>query len=412
MADALTDGGIAINPPYSGYSVAGVLHIRVKSFRDRSSGSLDTGVERNWGALMRLLMPNHAICATEAAFSATKIAGVSLIALFVANCANQGPTRTSHNSREIGAFSDPKYGKASPRVVGLDDTAPKGGGRYQVGKPYSVAGRRYVPREKPVGYTVSGNASWYGIAFHGRKTANGEVYDRNSISAAHPTMPLPSYARVTNLNNNHSIVVRVNDRGPYHGGRVLDVSERTAKLLEFKHIGTARVKVDYLGPASLAGSDDRRLVASLNPNGPAAMPSGSGLATMVASIEPVATERPAAPTALSFSAQPQPAAVSRSVPETSGVITQTRFVPVSDLPVPPARPFDLETIGGASSPPPVAPAASERARRISHGTDLPPARPTDLSFTDMDGGLSRFGSNLPFSRIGELERTPLVRTAN
>lgn len=200
-----------------------------------------------------------------------RLACVSALALGLANCASK-PGRKGAGSSEIGAFSDPKYGKASPRVVGIDQDAPKGGGRYQVGNPYSVAGKRYVPREKPVGYTISGNASWYGVAFHGRKTANGEVYDRNSISAAHPTMPLPSYARVTNLTNNHSIVVRVNDRGPYHGGRVLDVSERAAGLLEFKQIGTARVKVDYLGPAALAGSDDARLVASLRRNGPAASP--------------------------------------------------------------------------------------------------------------------------------------------
>jgi rare lipoprotein A len=366
---------------------------------------------------MRLAMPDHVLSNARVA----KIAGVSLVALLVANCANNGVTRTSHHSREIGAFSDPKYGKASPRVVGLDETAPKGGGRYQVGRPYMVAGRRYVPREKPVGYSVRGNASWYGIAFHGRKTANGEIYDRNSISAAHPTMPLPSYARVTNLNNNHSIVVRVNDRGPYHGGRVLDVSERTANLLEFRHIGTARVKVDYLGPASLAGSDDRRLVASLNADGPARLPSGSGLATMVASIEPVASAPPPAPTAttaLSFSPQLggslQPASlpVSRPVPANAGVITHTQFVPVSNVPVPPARPFDLETIGGASAPVVGALPSGDGTRRANLEADLPPARPTDLSFSDMGGGLSRFGSQVPFGRIGELEHQPTVRVVN
>ena len=347
---------------------------------------------------------------------ALKIAGVSLLALTLANCASQAPTRKSQTSREVGAFSHPKYGQASPRVVGLDQDAPKGGGRYQVGRPYSVAGRTYVPREKPVGYTVSGNASWYGIAFHGRKTANGEIYDRNSISAAHPTMPLPSYARVTNLNNNHSIVVRVNDRGPYHGGRVLDVSERTANMLQFRHIGTARVKVDYLGPASIQGSDDGKLLASLSTNGPAAAPSGSSGATMVASIEPVGTARPAAPSsaytamspaAMSFASQPaaspRGAPVSRPQPENAGLITETKFVPVSNLPVPPARPFDLDTIGGAASP--VAPIAAPATRdqRISRDNALPRARPTDLSFVDMGGGFSSFGAGHPFTQIGVLE---------
>ncbi len=201
-----------------------------------------------------------------------KLGAATALALVVANCAQAPRSAGNHNSREIGAFSHPKYGRASPRVVGLDESAPKGGGRYQVGRPYTVAGRRYVPHQKPEGFTQTGHASWYGIAFHGRKTANGEIYDRNMISAAHPTMPLPSYARVTNTLNNHSIIVRVNDRGPYHGNRVIDLSERTASLLGFKHIGTTRVRVDYMGPASLAGSDDERLVASLRTNGPANAP--------------------------------------------------------------------------------------------------------------------------------------------
>jgi len=334
-----------------------------------------------------------------------KIAGVSLLALTLANCAKQSVSKT-HDSREIGAFSDPKYGKASPRVVGLDEDAPKGGGRYQVGKPYMVAGKRYVPHEKPVGYTATGSASWYGVAFHGRKTANGEVYDRNSISAAHPTMPLPSYARVTNMTNNHSIVVRVNDRGPYHGNRVMDVSERTAHLLNFKHMGTARVKIDYLGPAALAGSDDKRLVASLSTNGPARAPGGTTEPTMVASVEPVATARPATATAptsgslMSFSASTRPGmretAVSRPAPENAGMITETKFVPVSNLPTPPARPFDLETIGGASGPTPgVAP---QSGRKISQNAAPAAAK---LSFTEMDGGLTRFSPRQPSARLGQ-----------
>ena len=100
---------------------------------------------------------------------------------------------------------------------------PKGGGTYQVGAPYTVAGRVYVPEENPH-YHAEGLASWYGDDFHGRLTANGEVFDLNGISAAHPTLPLPSYARVTNLANGRSLIVRVNDRGPYHGNRIIDVS--------------------------------------------------------------------------------------------------------------------------------------------------------------------------------------------
>lgn len=320
---------------------------------------------------------------------ALRIACATGVALVLANCASNTPQRKAETSREVGAFSHPKYGKASPRVVGLDETAPKGGGRYQVGRPYQVAGRTYVPREKPVGYTVSGNASWYGIAFHGRKTANGEIYDRNMISAAHPTMPLPSYARVTNLNNNHSIVVRVNDRGPYHGGRVIDVSERTAGLLDFKRNGTARVKVDYLGAASVAGSDDTRLVASLRRDGPASAPFPSGGPTMVASASAIASARPApqAARALSFASTPQ-SPVSRIAPQ-QNVITETRFEPANGAPLPPQRPFDLETIGSANTP-----VVQERI------SALPRAHPTSLSFSEPSGLLSRFGASHPFSSIG------------
>ena len=105
------------------------------------------------------------------------------LGLGAANCAGSNPRHASTKSSEVGAFSHPKYGKASQRVVADGETVPKGGGRYQVGKPYSVAGRTYVPHEMNGKYTATGMASWYGEAFHGRKTANGEVYDKNSITA-------------------------------------------------------------------------------------------------------------------------------------------------------------------------------------------------------------------------------------
>jgi len=167
---------------------------------------------------------------------------------------------------------DPRYGVvASPRVVEPGQPVPKGGGVYRLGKPYTVAGRVYVPEEN-INYSATGLASWYGNDFHGRYTANGEVFDMTSISAAHPTLPLPSYVRVTNLANNRSIVVRVNDRGPYVGDRVIDVSVKTAELLGFYGHGVARVKVDYVGRAPLTGSDDRKLIATLREGGPAQLP--------------------------------------------------------------------------------------------------------------------------------------------
>ena len=107
------------------------------------------------------------------------------------------------------------------RVIPLGQPVPKGGGVYRIGEPYEVAGIRYTPREDP-SYDRVGRASWYGELFHGRRTANGEIYDMDRLSAAHPTLPLPVYAQVTNLANGRTIVVRINDRGPYARDRVID----------------------------------------------------------------------------------------------------------------------------------------------------------------------------------------------
>lgn len=177
---------------------------------------------------------------------------------------------------------DPKYGvSASAQVVEPGEPVPKGGGVYRVGKPYVVAGQTYAPQENRY-YSAEGLASWYGNDFHGRLTANGEVFDMNGISAAHPTLPMPCYARVTNLANRRSIVVRVNDRGPYQANRVIDVSVRAAQLLAFHNNGVARVRVEYVGAAPLEGSDDRLLAATLREGEPAPAPSP----IMVASAKP------------------------------------------------------------------------------------------------------------------------------
>ena len=124
-------------------------------------------------------------------------------------------------------------------------------GRRVVGKPYRIAGRWYVPHRDPA-YNRTGIASWYGIDFHGRTTANGEIYDINRMTAAHTTLPLPSYVQVTNLENGRSMTLRVNDRGPFVDNRIIDVSARAAAALGFKHAGLARVRVRYLAPAPLS----------------------------------------------------------------------------------------------------------------------------------------------------------------
>lgn len=123
-----------------------------------------------------------------------------------------------------------------------DDRAPTGTGDYKVGKPYKVGGVWYKPREDPF-YDRVGNASWYGRDFHGRSTANGERFDMNKLTAAHTTLPMPSFVRVTNLSNGRSLVLRINDRGPFARGRIIDVSRRAAQLLGFEKKGVQRVRV-------------------------------------------------------------------------------------------------------------------------------------------------------------------------
>ena len=171
-------------------------------------------------------------------------------------------------------FSETEYGvAASPRLAFAGSAIPKGGGHAKVGKPYQVRGVWYTPKEEP-GYDRTGRASWYGPNFHGRKTANGEVFDQDHLSAAHTTFPLPSYARVTNKANGRSVVVRVNDRGPYSHKRIIDVSRKVAEVLAFKHAGTADVRVEYLGRAPLHGDDTSQLMASVK--GPGADAPGIG----------------------------------------------------------------------------------------------------------------------------------------
>jgi rare lipoprotein A len=191
-----------------------------------------------------------------------KIVAVLAVTLPLAACGNGGWLGNSNVNHKT-KFSSKEYGvSASPRLT-TSSNVKKGGGRYQVGKPYKVAGKWYHPKEEP-GYDKVGVASWYGPNFHGRLTANGEIFDQNALSAAHPTLPLPSYVRVTNVANGQSTLVRVNDRGPFAHGRMIDLSSKTADVLGIKQAGTAKVRVQYVGKAPLNGDDTRFLVASIN----------------------------------------------------------------------------------------------------------------------------------------------------
>ncbi len=150
------------------------------------------------------------------------------------------------------------FGCASDKPGGVS------GGGYKVGNPYQIAGVWYYPKEDPF-YDETGIASWYGQDFHGKATANGERYDMEALTAAHRTLPMPVIVRVTNLENGRSVRLRVNDRGPYARGRIIDVSRRAATLLGFHGNGTARVRVQFEGRAEVGASppqDDSEIAAA------------------------------------------------------------------------------------------------------------------------------------------------------
>ena len=135
-------------------------------------------------------------------------------------------------------------------------SSPAPPGVYKLGKPYQIQGRWYYPQYDP-DYDRTGIASWYGEPFHGRPTANGEVFDRRIVTAAHPTLPLPSLVRVTNLANRRELVIRVNDRGPFVGDRIIDLSQEAARQLGFERDGTTPVRVQFIDLADARGRPPR-----------------------------------------------------------------------------------------------------------------------------------------------------------
>ena len=165
----------------------------------------------------------------------TRLLGLGAASLMLANCTTD----------DVASRADRKHAASSSRIAETGEVTVK---NEKSIRKHTVK----VTREHSVqqtNYAAVGMASWYGEDFHGRRTANGETFDMNSFSAAHPSLPLPSNVRVTNLGNHRSIVVRVNDRGPFVGGRVIDVSAKTAKALGFYDDGLSKVKVEYVGRA-------------------------------------------------------------------------------------------------------------------------------------------------------------------
>ncbi|MBB3808090.1 septal ring lytic transglycosylase RlpA family protein [Pseudochelatococcus contaminans] len=335
--------------------------------------------------------PRHIIHFPLSARTTLKVVAVSVVALGLANCSS-APRSTGLTSTQ--AKVDPKYGvKPSPRVV-KSGNVPKGGGRAMVGKPYVVAGKKFTPNENE-NYVAVGTASWYGSQFHGRKTANGEVFDKYSFAAAHPTLPLPSYVRVTNLTNKRSMIVRVNDRGPFHGNRLIDLSKGAAEALDFHRQGTARVKVEYVGRASLGGSDDRKLLATLNADAPATIPASAPAAVpapapvMVASAEPpapVVTEPAAPPAVVQETVRPTARTlVARPAEPEPSADTLVAGLPEPQAPAPSRRIVAPPQTMAFANPPQESPAVSpltDLVREVSTSeanAPLPPSRPAELA---------------------------------
>lgn len=172
----------------------------------------------------------------------------------------------------LTSCSETTYMAHVAKQIPLPGDTPKSVGYYKVGTPYKIKNRQYYPAET-FSHTETGIASWYGPNFHGKLTANGEIFNKNDLTAAHRTLQLPSIIRVTNLRNGRSIILRVNDRGPFAHDRVLDVSERAASLLGFKNQGTTKVRIDVLpyesrkvAEAAKAGKNTSGYEIALNQN--------------------------------------------------------------------------------------------------------------------------------------------------
>jgi len=181
-------------------------------------------------------------------------------------------------------------------------SVPPNAGIYKIGSPYQIEGTWYYPHEQP-DYDETGVASWYGPNFYGQRTANGESYDAEGLTAAHRTLPMPVNVRVTNLDNGKSLIVRVNDRGPFAKGRIIDLSERAAKLLGFYARGTARVRVTYVSQAPLPNG---QMPNSTPVEVATAVPAAPTTVVDVASLASVAGANVAPPPAEPASASHQP----------------------------------------------------------------------------------------------------------
>jgi rare lipoprotein A len=200
-----------------------------------------------------------------------KLMAFAVLAVLVASCStSRSPTQKSSTAVRSapGLDINRAHKDGAPwwdvDVSRIPDATPTlHTGPYKA-NPYTVLGKTYFPLQESKTYVASGTASWYGTKFHGQNTANGEVYDLYGMSAAHKTLPLPSYVRVTNLDNNKSVILRVNDRGPFYSDRIIDLSYAAAKKLGYAETGTARVKVEGIDPQQWWAAKGRPAPLMLN----------------------------------------------------------------------------------------------------------------------------------------------------
>jgi rare lipoprotein A len=233
--------------------------------------------------------------------------------LLVACCLLLGACGTSQKRSTTGSYQI------------KDGTAQGGGGGFKVGKPYQINGVWYYPNED-YSYDETGIASWYGPDFHGKFTANGEIFNQNDVTAAHRTLPMPSIVRVTNLENGRSILVRVNDRGPFAHGRILDLSKHAAELLALDLQGTARVRVQVM-------ADESRMLALQLKAGDTQPLEAAPRVAVQAEALPPPSGRAAAPARTGKTAKPAPSASNVAPMETAAVDIQSLDQqPVEQLP--------------------------------------------------------------------------------
>ena len=249
-------------------------------------------------------------------------------------------------------------------VSSNDEETDKDAGQQVIGKPYKVGGRWYHPKEDE-DYDKTGLASWYGPKFHGRRTASGEAFDQNALTAAHPTLPLPSYVRVTVEKTGKSTVVRVNDRGPFTSGRIIDVSKAAADELGFRRAGHAKVRVEYIGPAPAEGGDKETRIAAAGDGKKNAKSSGRGFFGFGKKEEKADEDdgrdikvRLASTAPEPRKSDPLPGVAQRYIrqpePEPDASITATAFADADE------EPGGALKAVAAMAPPPVAPAPAEK----------------------------------------------------